>query len=78
MARDAEKLTADERVKRSVRRTLTNALLVVVVLGVLGVWASFGAFTLKPGQAAVTPIPAEPSSARKDSERPSTANFMAA
>jgi membrane protease subunit HflK len=53
VARDAEKLTADERVKRSVRRTLTNTLLVLVVLGVLGVWASFGAFTLKPGQAAV-------------------------
>ena len=53
MARDTEKLTADERVKRSVRRTLTNTLLVLVVLGVLGVWASFGAFTLKPGQAAV-------------------------
>ena len=53
MAGDAEKLTADERVKRSVRRTLTNSLLVLVVLGMLGVWASFGAFTLKPGQAAV-------------------------
>jgi len=53
VAGDAEKLTTDERVKRSVRRTLTNVLLALVVLGVLGVWASFGAFTLKPGQAAV-------------------------
>jgi membrane protease subunit HflK len=53
VAGDTEKLTADERVKRSVRRTLANVLVVLVVVGVLGVWASFGAFTLKPGQAAV-------------------------
>jgi len=53
VAGDADKLTTDERVKRSVRRTLTNTLVVLVVVGVLGVWASFGAFTLKPGQAAV-------------------------
>ncbi len=53
MAADAEKLTADERVKRSVRRTLSNSLLLVVMLALLGGWASFGAFTLKPGQAAV-------------------------
>ncbi len=53
MAGDAEKLTADERVKRSVRRTLASALLVLVVLGVLGVWGSFGFYTLQPGEAAV-------------------------
>lgn len=53
MARDAEKLTADERVKRSVRRTLSNVLVVLVVVGALGVWASFGFYTLEPGQAAV-------------------------
>ena len=53
MAKDAEKLTADERVKRSVRRTLVNSLLVVVVLGLLAGWGSFGFYTLKPGQAAV-------------------------
>ncbi len=35
MAGDAENLTADERVKRSVRRTLTNGLLALLVLVLL-------------------------------------------
>ncbi|MEE2679349.1 MAG: FtsH protease activity modulator HflK [Myxococcota bacterium] len=43
----------DQRVKRSVRRTLTGATLFLVVVGGLVAWGSFGAFTLKPGQAAV-------------------------
>ncbi len=53
MAGDAEKLTADERVKRSVRRTLSNTLVVVIVLALLGGWAWFGFYTLQPGQAGV-------------------------
>jgi len=53
MAGDEEKLSTDQRVRRSVRRTLGNALLLLIVLGALVGWGSFGAFTLKPGQAAV-------------------------
>jgi membrane protease subunit HflK len=53
MARGDEKRSTEERVKRSVRRTLTNAAVALVVLGLLGVWGSFGAFTIRPGEAAV-------------------------
>jgi membrane protease subunit HflK len=53
MAESEEKLTTEERVKRSVRRTLTGATLVLLILGVLGGWGWFGLYTLEPGQAAV-------------------------
>lgn len=53
MARDPEQLPAEERVRRSVARTLGNGMAVLVLFGLLGAWASLGAFTLQPGQAAV-------------------------
>jgi len=54
VARDPdERISGDERVRRSVTRTLGNGLLLLILLGVLGAWFSLGAFTLAPGQAAV-------------------------
>jgi membrane protease subunit HflK len=53
VARDRGDLPADEHVRRSVARTLGSGLLLLVLLGVLGAWFSLGAFTLRPGQAAV-------------------------
>jgi membrane protease subunit HflK len=53
VARDPEQLPAEERVRRSVARTLGNGIAVLVLFGLLGAWASLGAFTLQPGQAAV-------------------------
>jgi membrane protease subunit HflK len=53
MASGGEKPSTEERVRRSVRRTLSNLFLAFAVLGLLGLWASLGAFTLKPGEAAV-------------------------
>jgi membrane protease subunit HflK len=50
---ERETLTADERVRRSVRRTFGNAAFALALLAALGAWAWQGAFTLKPGQAAV-------------------------
>ena len=44
---------ADRKVKRSVRRSLASFTLALIFLGVLLGWGSFGAFTLKPGEAAV-------------------------
>lgn len=46
-------LDTDQRVKRSVRRTLARASLLLVVLGVVIGWGALGVFTLRPGQAAV-------------------------
>ena len=43
----------DQKVKRSVTRTLAGFTLFLVFLGVLVAWGSLGAFTLKPGEAAV-------------------------
>jgi membrane protease subunit HflK len=48
-----ENLSTDERVRRSVRRTLANAVLALLLLGALGAWGSLGFYILKPGQAAV-------------------------
>ena len=53
MANDEEKLTTDQRVNRSVRRTLSWLGLGAVFLGLLVAWGSLGAFTLKEGDAAV-------------------------
>jgi membrane protease subunit HflK len=48
-----ENVPADEKVRRSVARTLGNGLFYLSVLGILGAWLSLGFFTLKPGEAAV-------------------------
>ncbi len=48
-----EKLSTDQKVKRSVARTLGTGLLVLILLGVFGVGVYFGAYTLEPGQAAI-------------------------
>jgi membrane protease subunit HflK len=53
MARDPDGLSGEERVRRSVARTLGNSMALLVLFGVLGAWFSLGAFTLAPGQAAV-------------------------
>ncbi|HVH20130.1 MAG TPA: hypothetical protein VNF72_17695, partial [Myxococcota bacterium] len=53
MARDRGDLPTDEHVRRSVARTLGSGLFLLVLLGVLGAWISLGAFTLRPGEAAV-------------------------
>jgi len=53
MASGDEKLSTEDRVSGSVRRTLTNFATVLIVLALVGIWGSFGAFTLKPGEAAV-------------------------
>jgi membrane protease subunit HflK len=50
---EAPRVTAEERVRRSVRRTLGNALLLMLLLAGAGAWAWQGAFTLKPNEAAV-------------------------
>jgi membrane protease subunit HflK len=50
---ERETLTAEERVRRSVRRTLGNWLLAALLLAGLGAWGWQGAFTLRPGEAAV-------------------------
>jgi membrane protease subunit HflK len=50
---DDEKLSVDERVDRSVRRTLATGLLVAAIVALLTGWAALGAFTLEPGQSAV-------------------------
>ena len=52
MAKD-DNLGADERVQRSVRRTLTNATFALAVLGLVGFWGWFGIYQLEPGQSAV-------------------------
>jgi len=52
MAREFE-LPPEEHVRRSVGRTLRSGLFVLIVLAVLGAWLALGAFTLRPGQAAV-------------------------
>lgn len=52
MAREADP-SPDERVRRSVARTIANLTLLVASLGVLGAWSYFGFYQLEPGQAAV-------------------------
>ncbi len=43
----------EERVGRDVRRTILDWTLAIVSIALLGVWQSFGFYTLQPGQAAV-------------------------
>jgi modulator of FtsH protease HflK len=46
-------LSTEQRVRRSVARTLGNLTLGTVLVGALAVWLSFGMYTLDPGEAAV-------------------------
>ena len=48
-----ENLPTEEKVRRSVGRTVRRGLLLSVVLAVLILWASLGVYTLEPGRAAV-------------------------
>jgi membrane protease subunit HflK len=50
---DPEGLSTEQRVRRSVARTLGNLTLGAVLIGALAVWLSFGIYTLDPGEAAV-------------------------
>lgn len=50
---EPESLTTDQRVRRSVARTLGNLTLGSVLIVALGVWLSLGAYTLGPGEAAI-------------------------
>jgi membrane protease subunit HflK len=52
MAREPQQ-SPEERVRRSVARTLFNATLSAASLAVLAAWAYFGFYQLEPGQAAV-------------------------
>jgi modulator of FtsH protease HflK len=52
MARDPEP-SPDERVRRSVVRTLANLALLAASLAVLAAWSYFGFYQLEPGQSAV-------------------------
>jgi len=52
MAREPEE-SPEERVRRSVARTVANVTVLLLSLGVLGAWAYFGTYQLEPGQAAV-------------------------
>jgi membrane protease subunit HflK len=52
MARDSE-ASPEERVRRSVARTVANVTVLLVSLGILGAWAYFGIYQLEPGQSAV-------------------------
>lgn len=53
MAGDDSDLPIEERVDRSVRRTIGGATLILALLAALAGWAYFGFYTLDPGQAAV-------------------------
>jgi membrane protease subunit HflK len=50
---DEDGLSTEQRVRRSVARTLGNLTLGTVLVGALGVWLSLGVYTLDPGEAAV-------------------------
>jgi membrane protease subunit HflK len=53
MADPAPRLSSDEKVRRSVRRTVGNVVAVALSLLVIGAWSFFGVYQLEPGQAAV-------------------------
>lgn len=52
MARD-DSGSPDERVRRSVARTIANLTVLAASIGVLAAWSYFGLYQLEPGQAAV-------------------------
>ncbi|HBZ69756.1 MAG TPA: FtsH protease activity modulator HflK [Deltaproteobacteria bacterium] len=53
MARAPDPVPSDEKVRRSVRRTLANLVVFTLSLAVLIAWSYFGVYELQPGQAAV-------------------------
>lgn len=53
MAREQRPESAEATVRRQVRGTVLTIVAWVVSLGILGVWASTGVYTLRPGQEAV-------------------------
>jgi membrane protease subunit HflK len=50
---EESRLPAEEKVRRSVARTLGAGVLVLALIAALGFWGYFGLYTLEPGQAAV-------------------------
>ena len=53
MAKDEEALTADEKVQRSVGRTLRRTVTALVLFAAVGTWGWLGYFELQPGEAAI-------------------------
>ena len=53
MAADDENLSSDEKVRRSVGRTISNLLFAALAAAAVAAWAYFGFYQLDPGQAAV-------------------------
>jgi len=54
MANDDDNLSAEERARRSVSRTVGNTAFAIAVLAGLGAWVFFfGKYSLYPGQAAI-------------------------
>ena len=53
MASDEENVTTDQKVRRSVARTLGSGALALLILGGLFAWGSLGYYQLEPGQAAI-------------------------
>ena len=53
MGPEEEHLSSDEKVKRSVGRTISNVLVVSIAVAALAGWGYFGFYQLDPGQAAV-------------------------
>jgi len=53
VASEGGNLSTDQKVKRSVARTLGTGLLFLILLGIGAVGVYFGAYTLEPGQAAI-------------------------
>lgn len=54
MAPDDDQLPADERVRRSVARTVGNTFVIIALLAGLGLWTFYyGTYELRPGQAAI-------------------------
>ncbi len=53
MAKDEEALTADEKVQRSVGRTLRRSVTALVLFAAVGTWGWLGYFELRPGEAAI-------------------------
>ena len=53
MASEPKPETTDQKVRRQLRSTVLTVFTWLVCLGILGLWASTGVYTLRPGQAAV-------------------------
>jgi membrane protease subunit HflK len=54
MASDDDELSGEERIKRSVGKTIANTLFAILIAAGLGAWVwFFGSFELYPGQAAI-------------------------